>query len=96
MKITIHIPINYTNKLRNCCFATLRHGLYRGMGMKIVILGAGVIGITTAWYLSQEGHQVQVIERHGHAACDTSFANAGQSRLVTPHLGLRLVFLKKH
>lgn len=78
MKITTHIPINYTNKLRNCCFATLRHGLYRGMGMKIVILGAGVIGITTAWYLSQEGHQVQVIERHGHAACDTSFANAGQ------------------
>ena len=46
--------------------------------MKIVILGAGVIGVTTAWYLSQEGHQVQVIERHGHAACDTSFANAGQ------------------
>ncbi len=46
--------------------------------MKIVILGAGVVGVTTAWYLSQEGHDVTVVERDEAAAMDTSFGNAGQ------------------
>ncbi len=46
--------------------------------MKIVILGAGVVGVTTAWYLSQNGHDVTVIDRDDAAAMDTSFANAGQ------------------
>ena len=46
--------------------------------MKIVILGSGVIGVTSAYYLSQAGHEVTVIERHEAAALDTSFGNAGQ------------------
>jgi len=46
--------------------------------MKIIILGSGVIGVTSAYYLSKAGHEVTVIERHAKAALDTSFANAGQ------------------
>lgn len=46
--------------------------------MKIVILGSGVIGVTSAYYLAKAGHEVTVIERHDAAALDTSFANAGQ------------------
>src|SRR5687767_5651450 len=46
--------------------------------MKIVILGAGVIGVTSAWYLSQAGHEVVVIDRQPAPARETSFANAGQ------------------
>src|SRR5438132_10957249 len=47
-------------------------------GMKVLVLGAGVIGTTTAWYLRQEGHDVTVIEREAAAAMETSFANGGQ------------------
>ncbi len=46
--------------------------------MKILVLGAGVIGVTSAWYLSQAGHEVTVLERHPEPACETSFANGGQ------------------
>ena len=46
--------------------------------MHVVILGAGVIGVTTAWYLAQDGHQVTVIDRQPGAALETSFANAGE------------------
>ncbi|WP_338419727.1 D-amino acid dehydrogenase [Gemmobacter caeni] len=46
--------------------------------MKIVILGAGVIGVTSAWYLSRQGHQVTVIDRQAAPALETSFANAGE------------------
>lgn len=46
--------------------------------MHIVVLGAGVIGTTTAWYLRQAGHDVTVLERRGGAAQETSFANGGQ------------------
>ncbi len=46
--------------------------------MKIVILGAGVVGVTTAWYLSQAGHEVIVVDRQPGVALETSFANAGQ------------------
>lgn len=46
--------------------------------MKIVILGAGVIGVTSAWYLSQQGHEVTVIDRQAAPALETSFANAGE------------------
>ena len=46
--------------------------------MKIVILGAGVIGVTSAWYLSQQGHEVTVIDRQPSPAQETSFANAGE------------------
>lgn len=46
--------------------------------MKILILGAGVIGVTSAWYLSRAGHQVTVVDRQPAVALETSRANGGQ------------------
>ncbi|MEW6644903.1 MAG: D-amino acid dehydrogenase [Pseudomonadota bacterium] len=46
--------------------------------MKIAVLGGGVIGVTTAYYLARAGHEVTVIDRQDGAALETSFANAGQ------------------
>ncbi|MGL5472587.1 MAG: D-amino acid dehydrogenase, partial [Shewanella sp.] len=46
--------------------------------MKVVVLGAGVAGVCTAWYLLKAGHQVTVIDRENAAGQETSFANAGQ------------------
>src|SRR5450830_1007139 len=46
--------------------------------MRVVILGSGVIGVTSAYYLAKAGHQVTVLERHDGSALDTSFGNAGQ------------------
>jgi D-amino-acid dehydrogenase len=46
--------------------------------MKVIVLGAGVIGTATAWYLAREGHEVTVIERNIGAARETSFGNGGQ------------------
>ena len=46
--------------------------------MHIVVVGAGIIGTSTAWYLAERGHQVTVVERQADAALETSFANAGQ------------------
>lgn len=46
--------------------------------MKIVVLGSGVIGVTSAWYLAKAGHEVTVIDRQPAPALETSFANAGE------------------
>ena len=46
--------------------------------MKIIVLGAGIIGISTAWHLAQNGHEVTVVDRQAGAALETSFANAAQ------------------
>jgi len=46
--------------------------------MKIGVLGGGVIGVTTAYYLARQGHEVELIERRSAVAEETSFANAGQ------------------
>ncbi len=46
--------------------------------MHIAVLGAGVVGTTTAWYLQKQGHQVTVIDRQSSAGLETSFANGGQ------------------
>ncbi len=46
--------------------------------MKILVLGAGVIGVTSAWYLAKAGHSVTVVERCDGPALETSFANAGE------------------
>jgi D-amino-acid dehydrogenase len=46
--------------------------------MKITILGAGIIGISTAWHLAERGHDVTVVDRQADAALETSFANAAQ------------------
>lgn len=59
--------------------------------MKILILGAGVIGTTAAWQLRQRGHEVEVVDRSGSAGLETSFANGGQISVshaepwATPH-----------
>lgn len=46
--------------------------------MHVVVLGAGVVGTTSAYYLLQNGHQVTVVDRQPKAAQETSFANGGQ------------------
>jgi D-amino-acid dehydrogenase len=46
--------------------------------MKIVILGSGVIGTTSAWYLAAAGHEVTVLDRQPGPALETSYANAGE------------------
>lgn len=46
--------------------------------MKIAVLGAGVVGVTTAWYLAADGHDVIVFDRASAPALETSFANGGQ------------------
>ena len=46
--------------------------------MKIIVLGAGIIGVSTAWHLLEQGHEVTVVERQPDAALETSFANAAQ------------------
>ena len=46
--------------------------------MKVVILGAGVIGTASAYYLAKAGHEVTVLERQAASGLETSFANAGE------------------
>jgi D-amino-acid dehydrogenase len=46
--------------------------------MQVVVLGAGVIGVSTAWHLLQRGHEVTIVDRQPDAALETSFANAAQ------------------
>jgi D-amino-acid dehydrogenase len=46
--------------------------------MKVIVLGAGIIGVSTAWYLAEEGHDVTVVDRQPEAALETSFANGAQ------------------
>ena len=51
--------------------------------MKIAIVGAGIIGVTTAYELAHDGHEVTVLEQRSAAAEEASFANAG---LLSPYL----------
>jgi D-amino-acid dehydrogenase len=46
--------------------------------MRIVVLGAGVVGVTAAWYLAEDGHEVTVLDRQDGPAQETSLANGGQ------------------
>lgn len=46
--------------------------------MRIAVLGAGIVGISSAWYLRAAGHQVTVIDRQPDAALETTYANGGQ------------------
>ena len=46
--------------------------------MKILVLGSGVIGVTSAWYLARAGHAVTLVDRQQRPAMETSFANGGQ------------------
>lgn len=47
-------------------------------GMHIVVLGAGLIGVSSAWFLAADGHAVTVVDRQPGPARETSFANGGQ------------------
>ena len=49
--------------------------------MRIVVLGAGLIGVLTAYYLAKDGHEVVVVDRQADAGLETSFANGA---LITP------------
>lgn len=46
--------------------------------MRVIVLGSGVIGVSTAYYLARAGHEVTVIDRQNGPALETSFANAGE------------------
>jgi D-amino-acid dehydrogenase len=46
--------------------------------MRIIVLGSGVVGVTSAYYLARAGFEVTVVDREPSAAMETSFANAGQ------------------
>jgi D-amino-acid dehydrogenase len=46
--------------------------------MKTIVLGAGIVGVTTAFQLAKGGHEVTVIDRQPGPALETSFANAGE------------------
>jgi D-amino-acid dehydrogenase len=49
--------------------------------VKVCVLGAGVVGVATAYYLAEDGHEVTVVDRQGQAADEASYGNAG---LVSP------------
>jgi D-amino-acid dehydrogenase len=46
--------------------------------MKVIVLGGGVVGVTTAYFLAMAGHEVEVLDRQSQPGMETSFANAGQ------------------
>ncbi|RST48152.1 FAD-dependent oxidoreductase [Variovorax sp. MHTC-1] len=46
--------------------------------MHVIVLGAGIIGVASAWYLRQAAHEVTVLERNAGPARETSFGNGGQ------------------
>lgn len=52
--------------------------------MHVMVLGAGVTGVTTAWYLRNAGYSVSVIDRQPGPALETSFANGGQISISHP------------
>jgi D-amino-acid dehydrogenase len=51
--------------------------------VRVIVVGAGIVGVTTAWELAAEGHEVVVVERRAGVASEGSFANAG---IVSPGL----------
>lgn len=65
--------------------------------MKVVVLGSGIIGTSSAWWLRQDGHEVTVIDRCTGPARETSFANGGQISVsyaepwANPHAPWRLL-----
>ena len=46
--------------------------------MRVLVLGGGLVGVSSAWYLSGDGHEVTVVDRQPGVALETSFANGGQ------------------
>jgi D-amino-acid dehydrogenase len=72
--------------------------------VRVIVLGSGVIGVTSAWWLAEAGHEVVVIDRQQGAALETSFANAGEvspgysTPWAGPHVPLKAIkwMLMKH
>ena len=56
--------------------------------MKVCVLGAGVAGMTSAYFLARDGHDVTVVERNAGVGLETSYANGGQ--LSAKHFGAGL------
>jgi len=46
--------------------------------MHVLVLGGGVTGLATAWYLARDGHEVTIVERNADVALESSYANGGQ------------------
>src|SRR4029079_4175325 len=65
--------------------------------MRALVLGGGVVGVTSAWYLARDGHEVTVVDRQPGAALETSFANGGMfsvsyaERWATPDAPLKIL-----
>jgi len=59
--------------------------------LKIVVIGAGIVGVTTAYEFAERGHEVTLIDRREGAGLETSFANGGQlgASEVAPWAGLK-------
>ena len=55
--------------------------------MKVLVLGAGVAGVSSAWYLAEAGHEVTVIDRAEGVAMETSFATQASFLTAIPRLG---------
>ena len=60
--------------------------------MKVVVLGAGIIGTMSAYFLAKQGHEVTVIDRQDGVSMETSHANAGQLSYAFSSPGLHRVF----
>src|SRR5260370_8930447 len=74
-----------------------------GGAMRVLIMGGGVVGVTTAYQLQRDGHEVVLLERHTDVALDTSWGNAGMiapghsfvwSSPQAPWILLKSLFLK--
>ncbi len=70
---------------------------YKSRRVKVIVLGAGVAGVTTAYYLLERGHEVEVLDRQPGPALETSFANGGQVSVshtrpwATPYTPLKIL-----
>jgi D-amino-acid dehydrogenase len=60
--------------------------------MRVVILGSGVVGVTSAWYLSQAGHDVTVIDRESGPRLKPARRTPGKSLRAMRRRGLRRAF----
>lgn len=60
--------------------------------MRVLVLGSGVIGTASAYYLARQGFEVVVVDRQNAPAMETSFANAGQVSLAMPRHGQRQAY----
>src|SRR5690606_21818618 len=65
-------PVSRRRSVRNWCLRDVE------AEMRVLVLGGGVIGVTSAWYLAKAGHEVTVLDRQPGPAMETSNANAGE------------------